>query len=420
MERLPNFVSEKEKQQYLGAVFSNSKEDASVSPVISGGKAIRVSSPEQAIGLLDAGIIPTLAGSHPGYDAIRDELDEKGIADIKERMVMVHDANEEAIKEDIRRVRERHPYAPLFVNVMRAVSDYKRMIQTIGELSEDPSGEFIVDGFFVGAGLPEDLPETIQKYPRMRYIPILSNVRAAKVYNKRSVAKEGRIPPHGVYVEQPWTAGGHLGERELEKALEKMDPVEIREGMEAIFPDSVFFLGGGLVYNEDIVQAVSEYGYRAGVMGTRTAVLRESGIPDRILRDFYLNPDLKVEKGKISPTDFPSSEIGTEELRERLIRQRLPEEGEKISEVRKDIMRRCVRCIGDVCLFMKHKKELCIAEALSDLLRGKVDSIMFAGSELDTIKHDPLYHNDNGIYVPNAVEMADFLFNPENKRPLAA
>ena len=87
------------------------------------------------------------------------------------------------------------------VNVMKALSAYDIYVKQALE-----SG---ADAVVVGAGLPLDLPDLAQDFPKAALIPILSDARGVQLVVKKWM-KKSRLPS-AIVLEHPRLAGGHLG-----------------------------------------------------------------------------------------------------------------------------------------------------------------------------------------------------------------
>jgi NAD(P)H-dependent flavin oxidoreductase YrpB (nitropropane dioxygenase family) len=113
-------------------------------------------------------------------------------------------ADSEAFKEEIRKAREIAPDGVIGVNVMVALADYEELVKAA-----------VVAGAQVivcGAGLPMSLPELTADHPEVALVPIVSSLRAAQLIAKKWFKSYHRLPD-AVVVEDPDTAGGHLGEK---------------------------------------------------------------------------------------------------------------------------------------------------------------------------------------------------------------
>jgi nitronate monooxygenase len=90
------------------------------------------------------------------------------------------------------------------VNIMVALTDYEQLVTSAVEAG----AKLIV----CGAGLPMTLPALTAHAPDVALVPIVSSVRAAYLIAKKWDKSYQRLPD-AVVVEDPDSAGGHLGER---------------------------------------------------------------------------------------------------------------------------------------------------------------------------------------------------------------
>ena len=113
-------------------------------------------------------------------------------------------AEPEAFKAELAKAYEIAPDGIIGVNVMVALSDYEVLVKAAIE-----GGAKII---ICGAGLPMTLPELTAHAPDVALVPIVSSVRAAQLIAKKWDRGYNRLPD-AVVVEDPDTAGGHLGEK---------------------------------------------------------------------------------------------------------------------------------------------------------------------------------------------------------------
>src|SRR5512138_3901891 len=116
-------------------------------------------------------------------------------------------AEPEAFKAELKKAYEIAPDGIIGVNVMVALADFEQLVAAAVE-----GGAKVI---VCGAGLPMTLPGLTAHAPDVALIPIVSSVRAAQLIVKKWVKGYNRLPD-AVVVEDPDTAGGHLGEK-LEK-----------------------------------------------------------------------------------------------------------------------------------------------------------------------------------------------------------
>ncbi|MEE9523567.1 MAG: nitronate monooxygenase [Thermodesulfovibrionales bacterium] len=382
----PIFASIEEKNDYLEAIFSS----RILFPIMNGGMGIDFSNEDLASAVINAGGIGVLAGSLIGYNEIYKEKFEK--MKMEERRQIRDKADEEALKRKIKKVRENSPFGILGVNLMRAVDNYDLLVKVTGESKA-------VDILLVGAGLPMDLPNTMLKYPHMRYAPIVSSARAAQIILKRARLRKGR-KPDAWYLELPQFAGGHLGASNAEEANDqsKFKPSDIYDGIRALDPEIPIILAGGIIYKKDI-EAALEQGFNGVSSGTRILLTQESGMSDEILKEFYLNPDYQIVTKMTSPASLPSRYIDNGFL----------EEAAKVAE---ETRKRCISCIVTKnCAFFNRKTPYCIAHWLTKARRGDKDGLLFSGSGLDEMRNDKIYSRNGETYIPTVREAIDFLLN---------
>ena len=157
------------------------------------------------------------------------------------------------------------------VNVMKALSAYDIYVKQALE-----SG---ADAVVVGAGLPLDLPDLAQDFPKAALIPILPDARGVQLVVKKWI-KKGRLPS-AIVLEPPRLAGGHLGaakvddltsERfEFETAIPQIIKAFREMGIEGQIP---LIAAGGISSLADI-KRLQALGANAVQLGTAFAVTQE-------------------------------------------------------------------------------------------------------------------------------------------------
>lgn len=113
-------------------------------------------------------------------------------------------ADAEAFRDELRKAYKIAPDGIIGVNVMVALSDFESLVKAAIE-----GGAKVI---VCGAGLPMNLPELTADHPDVALIPIVSSLRAAQLIAKKWFKSYQRLPD-AVVVEDPDTAGGHLGEK---------------------------------------------------------------------------------------------------------------------------------------------------------------------------------------------------------------
>jgi nitronate monooxygenase len=177
--------------------------DRQVLPIIQGGMGVGISAHGLAGAVAREGAVGTIASVDLRrlYPDIMKRLR-------KCRDPSVHSAeNVAALDREVRAAREiAGPDGFIAVNVMRALSNYAELV-----VQACKSG---ANAIVVGAGLPFDLPELVEKFKEVALIPILSESRGVRAVVKKW-ARKGRLPD-AIVIEHPRHAGGHLGATRLE------------------------------------------------------------------------------------------------------------------------------------------------------------------------------------------------------------
>lgn len=161
-------------------------------PIIQGGMGVRISAANLAGNVAlcgGVGLIATagLALNSPLYDGKN-----------------FFKADTQALKEELRKAYEIAPDGIIGTNCMVAVSNYDDIVRA----SCEGGAKIIVSG----AGLPMNLPKLTQNYPDVALVPIASSLKAAELIARKWHKSYKRLPD-AVVVEDPDTAGGHLGEK---------------------------------------------------------------------------------------------------------------------------------------------------------------------------------------------------------------
>ncbi len=109
-----------------------------------------------------------------------------------------------ALKEELRKAYEIAPDGVIGTNCMVAVSNYDDIVRA----SCEGGAKIIVSG----AGLPMKLPALTADFPDVALVPIVSSLKAAELIARKWNKSHQRMPD-AIVVEDPDTAGGHLGEK---------------------------------------------------------------------------------------------------------------------------------------------------------------------------------------------------------------
>lgn len=410
--KMSHFETEQKKQDFLIRLF----EAGDDWPLVAGGMGIDFSNPSEYItALIKAGVIPTMTASAVGlgdpkvYEALFGKNPMVGVA---ERTKFFREKNIEVLKKRIADARKKNPHGVIAMNLMAAVSDYSKMLETIGNFGErekDEDGNEIPDGkigaggvdiLCVGAGMPKGLGHEMNKYPHMKYMPIVSSISAAvsmirKAKRKDEKGNVGRLPD-GFYVEDPTKAAGHLGAKTVANASDEefFDAAAVVAGIQELiktqYPKDAkvpILLAGGINSKSKIDDA-KEKGYSGAVIGTKALVTQESGLPNEILEEEYLNVLNKVVTTMESPAGLPSR--GVEYA------------GKDITRTIEEIRAQCVACIGGekACKHLQSggKESYCIAKELGGVRHGRKGT-HFAGTVLEKIRQESLYKRKRAHFL---------------------
>ncbi|MCK5018447.1 MAG: nitronate monooxygenase [Candidatus Peribacteraceae bacterium] len=402
----PNFDTREEKIDYLQTeVFRKDKHarDA-VIPLMNGGMSVDITGTRFVEAMAAENLIGVYGASLPGWRDIQEF--EKGLS-ISERKELTRQANKKAIESASSFFRERCNNAIVGANLLRILKDYEGTREDLIK-----SGQF--DILFVGAGLPDDLPERMAQddCKNMFYVPIVSSATVAKFIRrkKRELGKAGKKyrQPDAIYLELPNEAGGHLGAKNIEQAQDDSlwDPVKICDEIWKVFPNTPIIIAGGIGYKDQIIHA---YDIANGAsMGTRFLLTQESGMPNNIIEEKYLNKNIPVVVDEMSSTGYASRrlDIPVTERTEASIREAI---------------RNCVSCVcgnKNECKYLLQANKIdpdypnyCIRRELIKTRNG-IATVCFTGRQIEKFRYNKLYRGKNGeLYVPTVKETIEFLLS---------
>ncbi|MCF7935921.1 MAG: nitronate monooxygenase family protein [Synergistales bacterium] len=323
-------------------------------PLIQGGMGVLVSGPKLAGAVARAGAVGTIASvgvaaNHSGYDGTN-----------------YFEANQKALKECLEEARGVAPEGVLAVNCMAALTDY--------ELHVRAACEGGADVIISGAGLPMKLPEFAADYPDVALVPIVSSLKAATLILRRWKKHYDRRPDAFV-VETPLYAGGHLGARDEEQAVDpSLSLEEVVPALTAYLAenglDVPVVAAGGIWDRKDIDHAFS-LGAQGVQMGTRFAATEEG---DAALRFKQAYVDAGPEDVVLiqSPAGLPG----------RAIRSPMVDAYLRGSVKSKPCFANCLTH----CRYKKERETFCIAQALIDAYRGDWENgLFFCGTNVTRV-----------------------------------
>ncbi len=271
-------------------------------------------------------------------------------------------AETEAFKAELKKAYEIAPDGIIGVNVMVALSDFEQLVAAAIE-----GGAKVI---VCGAGLPLTLPGLTAHAPDVALVPIVSSIRAAQLIVKKWDKGYHKLPD-AIVVEDPDTAGGHLGEKMECIGTGDYDQYGTIRGIKAYlkaeFPEASIpvIAAGGIWDRQDLLHALDE-GADGVQMSTRFVCTKECDASDAF-KKAYLDCR-KEDIGLImSPAGLPGRAI--------LANQ------DKVRQY--DIDHKTVCRMGCLkkCSYKESGERFCIVSSLDRSQRGDVETgLVFCGT----------------------------------------
>jgi NAD(P)H-dependent flavin oxidoreductase YrpB (nitropropane dioxygenase family) len=321
-------------------------------PIIQGGMGVKVSTAALAGAVAICGGAGTIAsvGLAYGMNELLDDYNQN---------------SNKALQKEIR-LAKKLTRNPIGVNIMTALSNYGKMVQT----AVNEKVDYIVSG----AGLPLSLPSYAVS-SNVKLIPIVSSARSAEIIFKTWWRRYKRLPD-AVIVEGPM-AGGHLGFRADELRQNTTDSLEkivvevlavIERYQEKAEADIPLIAAGGIFDGKDIAKFL-KLGAKGVQMGTRFVATDECPVHENFKRLYIkaTKEDIIIIK---SPVGMPGRVINTHFAG--------TEKDEKIPF-------KCdYKCLKSCDV---KNAPYCIAKAMCSALNGDMENaIVFAGENVVRIK----------------------------------
>lgn len=270
-------------------------------------------------------------------------------------------ADPAALQEEIRKAYEIAPDGIVGVNLMVALSDFEALVAA----SIEAGAKVIV----CGAGLPMTLPELTASAPHVAIVPIVSSVRAAQLIAKKWWKGYGRLPD-AVVVEDPDTAGGHLGEKLENIGTGDYDHYGTIRGIKDYFrteygKEIPVIAAGGIWDREDLLHALAQ-GADGVQMASRFVATEECDAADSFKRAY-----LECRKEDIGLIMSPAGLPGRALIRNR------------DAIVQHDRSNGVVCSTGCLkkCAYKENGDRFCIVSALDRAQRGDVETgLVFCGT----------------------------------------
>jgi nitronate monooxygenase len=245
---------------------------------------------------------------------------------------------------------------------MVAAQDYETLVRT--------SAEQGINLIISGAGLPMQLPEFTSDYPEVALVPIVSSTRAARIMCRKWERNYGRLPDAFI-VENPNSAGGHLGAKLEELGDRALDA-------EQVIPELVTYLqqelgkaipviAAGGVWDRGDIDRLLALGASGVQIGTRFITTDECDADIRY-KEFHLHAQPEDVVVISSPVGMPG----------RALRNAFVEQAIAGSL---DLDKRCLASCLHVCKCRDEQKYYCIIKVLDKAARGDIENgLVFSGS----------------------------------------
>lgn len=270
-------------------------------------------------------------------------------------------AEPRALAAEIRKAYSISPDGVVGVNIMVALSDYEALVHA----AVDAGAKLII----CGAGLPLSLPSLTAHAPDVALVPIVSSVKAAQLIGKKWEKGYGRLPD-AVVVEDPDTAGGHLGEKLENIGNGSYDQYETVRGVKSFFLDEFgvdvpVIAAGGIWDRSDLEHALAN-GADGVQMASRFVPTVECDADDAF-KQAYISCR-KEDIGLImSPAGLPGRAIVSNQ--------------QDIVSYDREIGTSCSYACLKKCSYKENGERFCIVTALDRAQRGDVATgLVFCGS----------------------------------------
>jgi NAD(P)H-dependent flavin oxidoreductase YrpB (nitropropane dioxygenase family) len=268
----------------------------------------------------------------------------------------------EAINEALSKAYSIAPEGIIGVNIMTAATDFET---TVGATID--AGAKIL---FCGAGLPLTLPELVKGHIDVALVPIVSSLRALQLITKKWVKSYNRLPD-AVVVEDPETAGGHLGAKLDNIGKGEYDHyATIRSIKEYLRIEygvvNIPVIAAGGIWNRNDILYALEQGADAVQMASRFVATVECDADDRFKQQYL---DCKKEDIGLlmSPAGLPA----------RGILKNL----QKVIEYDKENQTVCPYSCMRSCTYRHGRERFCVISTLDRARQGDVETgLIFCGT----------------------------------------
>ncbi len=318
-------------------------------PVIQGGMGVRISAHRLAGHVAKTGGIGLVAAAGLALNS--------GLYNGKN----FYAADREALKIELTKAREIAPDGVIGVNCMVAVSNYNEVILA----SCEAGAQLIVSG----AGLPLNLPGLTVDYPDVALVPIVSSVKAAQLIARKWHRGFDRLPD-AIVVEDPETAGGHLGEKPENIGVGKYDQYATVRGVKQYFQEQwdldIPVIAAGGIWDRADLQHALEQGSDGVQMASRFVCTEECDAGD-VFKQAYLKCQQEDIGLMMSPAGLPA----------RALIANIP----AVRQHDLDMNLRCpLNCLKK-CTYKENQERFCVITALDRAQQDDVETgLVFCGT----------------------------------------
>jgi NAD(P)H-dependent flavin oxidoreductase YrpB (nitropropane dioxygenase family) len=266
-----------------------------------------------------------------------------------------------ALLEELRKAYEIAPNGVVGVNCMVAVSNYDDVVRAACE----GGAKLIVSG----AGLPLSLPGLTADYPDVALVPIVSSLKAAELIARKWHKGYQRLPD-AVVVEDPDTAGGHLGEKPERIGIGVYDQYATVRAVKDYFASQwnlqIPIIAAGGVWDRQDLEYALDQGAAAVQMASRFVATRECDADDAF-KQAYIDCQPEDIGLVMSPAGLPGRALisNVPAIRQRDI----------------DVDLYCPFGCLKKCTYKESRERFCIVCALDRAQRGDRDTgLIFCGT----------------------------------------
>jgi nitronate monooxygenase len=318
-------------------------------PLIQGGMGVRISAGNLAGHVARCGGVGLVASAGIGVNS--PHFNGKNL----------YAADCQALKDEIGKAYRIAPQGIVGVNCMVALKDYDPLVRAACEAG----AKLVVSG----AGLPMNLPELTADFPQVALLPIVSSVKAAELITRRWEKRYARLPD-AVVVEDPDTAGGHLGEKIENIGSGQYDQYATVRGVKEYYRQTwqaeiPIVSAGGIWDRSDLERALAE-GADGVQMATRFVCTEECDAPPAF-KEAYLRSRPEDIGLIMSPAGLPGRALAGNLFRVR----------------EHDLERKSTCTMGCLksCTYKEAGERFCIIRALDRAQQGDVQSgLVFCGT----------------------------------------